>query len=397
MRIAIVGNFGLTGKQTMAVRALPLAEALSARGHEVCVALPVRRASDEGGPQQRNGVRLRYAGRGPRLPGLGYLWQLLLLSSFCWRWRPKVVYGFKPIAHSGAVLSLFWVLRRLGLFHGTLLLDTDDWEGKGGWNDKQPFPRWLKWVIAHQERWCLRHADLVTVASRALVQRVREAGARETVYLPNAPSASSPGLLPSTDPDLRSRLRLSDRPVVLLYTRFIEFGLGRLLDVFEGVLRLAGDATLLVVGEGLSGEEAQLQRLASERGIGDKVKLVGWVSLEELPNHFHAADVALYPLDDTLLNRTKCPVKLLDLLVAGVPVVADGVGQAKEYVVDGHTGVLVAPGDARAMAEAAAALLGDPPRRAAMGEAARLDARKRWSWANWAIEIEEALLRTHHS
>jgi len=31
--------------------------------------------------------------------------------------------------------------------------------------------------------------------------------------------------------------------------------------------------------------------------------------------------VALYPFDDNLINRTKCPVKLTDLLYAGIPVV----------------------------------------------------------------------------
>ena len=44
----------------------------------------------------------------------------------------------------------------------------------------------------------------------------------------------------------------------------------------------------------------------------------GWVSSQDLPGYFAAADVAIYPLDDTLLNRAKCPVKLTDLLLAGL-------------------------------------------------------------------------------
>lgn len=391
MRIALVGNFGLTGKQTMAVRALPLAEALAARGHSVLLALPIRRAGDQNAPPAVGGVRLCLAGRGPRIPGLAHLWQVILLSWFCWRWRPAAIYCFKPIAHSGTVLALFWAMRRLGLFRGILALDADDWEGDGGWNELQPFPGWLKRLISWQEKWALHHADLVTVASRALVELAERAGARRVVYLPNAVADSSPGLADPADPGLRERLGLEGRPVVLLYTRFFEFGLDRLLDSFQGILRGVGDAVLLVVGSGLHGEEADFLRLARSRGVADRVVPVGWVPAEELPDYFHAADVALYPLDDTLLNRAKCPVKLLDLLAAGVPVVADRVGQAAEYVVDGQNGVLVDPGDARAMADAAVSLLRDPARREAMVRSARLDARARWSWELWAPRVEKAL------
>ncbi|MHB0870978.1 MAG: glycosyltransferase [Chloroflexota bacterium] len=407
MRIAIVGNFGLTGKQTMAMRALPLAEALAARGHAVCLALPIRQHGDEGGPRERNGVRIDYAGRGPRLPLLTQLWQLLWLAHHCWHFHPDALYCFKPIAYSGATLSLFWLLRRLGLFRGTLLLDTDDWEGYGGWNEKQPWPRWLKGLIARQELWSLRHAEAVTVASRALEKMAAQAGARRVVYLPNAVSPGSPALLDLDDHSAAGEalavaiasplpLPLAARAhhggaVVLAYTRFVEFHPGRLLDSFAGILDQVDDALLLVVGQGLEGEERDLERLAAERGIVERVVLAGWVSPERLPGYLRAADLALYLMDDTVLNRTKCPMKLVELLAAGVPVVADRVGQANEYVEDGRTGVLVPPGDSRAMAAAAAALLRDPARRRALADAARAETHARWNWSVWAPEVERAL------
>jgi glycosyltransferase involved in cell wall biosynthesis len=74
-----------------------------------------------------------------------------------------------------------------------------------------------------------------------------------------------------------------------------------------------------------------------------------------------------------------------------VPVVADGVGQAAEYVIDGRTGVLVPPCDVRAMAVAAAELLEDPDRRRVLGEAARADVRARWTWEMWSPVVVRAL------
>lgn len=405
MRVAIVGNFGLAGKQTMAVRALPIAEALVERGHAVQMALPIRCREDRDGPSELEGVRVRYADPGLGVDGLSNLWQLFQLFRYCWDWRPEALYCFKPIAYSGAVLAIFWWLRRLRLYRGSIALDTDDWEGKGGWSDRFSIPGWLKGLIARHESWCLRNADVVTVASRGLLELVESAAPARGIYLPNAISASSPGLLPPTGNNLHAILAPGqgdddrrqealpgrDRVVVLLYTRFVEFRVERVLDVLEQILAKRDDVILLVVGQGLEGEDQELKQAAVARGLGENLCLAGWVPAPELPDYFAAADVAIYPLDDTLLNRSKCPMKILDLLAAGVPVVADRVGQACEYVIAGHTGLLVDPGSPQAMAGAVLSLLDDPSRRQALGENARADVQTRWSWAKWAPVVEEAL------
>ncbi|MGI5835945.1 MAG: glycosyltransferase family 4 protein [Chloroflexota bacterium] len=424
MRIAIVGNFGLGGKQTMAVRALPIAQALVKRGHAVQMALPVRCREDRDGHREIEGVQIRLADPKLRVGGLSHLWQLMQLARYCWEWRPEALYCFKPIAYSGAILALFRGLRRLRLYHGLIALDTDDWEGKGGWSERFSIPRWLKGFIAAQESWCLRHADVVTVASLELAELIKSTGRAETIYLPNAISASSPGLLASTGKNLHSILAdeqtspgsasgpftltgdgqaspgsaggslapLGDRrPIVLLYTRFVEFGVKRVLDVLEQILARRGDALLLVVGRGLEGEDEELRKAAADRGIDQSLHLAGWVPSRELPDYFAAADVAIYPMDDTLLNRSKCPMKMLDLLAAGVPVVADSVGQACEYISDGRTGVLVNPDSPQMMAEAVVSLLEDRSLRQVLSENARKDVQARWSWDRWAPVVENAL------
>ena len=49
-----------------------------------------------------------------------------------------------------------------------IILDEDDWEGAGGWNDLEPYSWSQKKFFARQEKWGLTHADSVTVASRGL-------------------------------------------------------------------------------------------------------------------------------------------------------------------------------------------------------------------------------------
>lgn len=392
MRIAVVGNFGLAGNQTMAARAVPLAELLAAR-HEVLVVLPERRAGDLEAAAEPRAVPVKLVRAWPSLRIPCYLLQAASMTWHCLRWQPTLLYCYKPIAHSWAVLLAFWLLRRVRLFKGTLALDTDDWEGYGGWNARQPFPGWVKRLVAWQERWSLRHADLVTAASRELSQMAEKLGAREVHYVPNALPVRE--VVSSGEPadELRRRLGLSGRRVVLAYTRFVEFGVERLLNVFERVARAIPEASLLVVGTGLRAEEERLEALSVERGLRGRLVLAGWVTPEDLPGYFRIAELALYLMDDTLLNRTKCPVKLLELLAAGIPVVADGVGEARTYLRDGETGVLVSPGDADGMARAASELLADATARERIGNRAREEARTRRTWDALAPELESALIR----
>ena len=68
-----------------------------------------------------------------------------------------------------------------------LVVDSDDWEGWGGWNDLLPYPASAKRLFAWQERDLPRRADAVTVASRTLQTQVWGSGVppEEVFYLPN--------------------------------------------------------------------------------------------------------------------------------------------------------------------------------------------------------------------
>jgi starch synthase len=71
-------------------------------------------------------------------------------------------------------------------------------------------------------------------------------------------------------------------------------------------------------------------------------------------------------------------------MLAAKPVVATQVSSAPEIVADGETGLLVPPEDAGALAEAILALLDDPARATAMGEAGLARARSEFSVARMA-------------
>ena len=422
MRDVLLGPFGLRPKMTMARRALPLARALAARGHAVRVVLPPWDCpQDSGRTWQEGAVQVLNVRLPPRLPLLGHLWLTARLLRAALRFRPHVIHCFKPKAYAGLAAAALWAMQRLHLWPGRLIVDADDWEGWGGWNEIAGTSWAQRHFFAWQEQWGLRHCDAVTVASRWLEQRVTEmrGGSGDVWVVPNGVEQRS-----------RGAGERGGRGAVLLYTRFVEFTPERAVDIWRRVVEFLSrgaegqrgrgaeeqrsrgarenapqhpstsaplhpctSARLWVVGEGLRGEEESLPRLLAEAGLDDTVDIIGWVEPEDLPPLFAAADVAMMPVDDTILNRAKCPARLLDLLAAGVPVVAEAVGEVAEIVEDGVSGLLVDPGQEAAFAAAVVSLLQDADLRRRMGEAAQRRVRTAFAWDRLAETVEAAYLQ----
>jgi len=403
MNIVMIGPFGLQPKGTLSVRALPMAKALVARTHAVTLLIPPwDHPADAGREWEAGGVRVVNVSLPPRLPLLFHLVLTLRLVRRVLALRPDAIHFFKPKAYAGLAHFILWWLRRLRLAGRRLpaavrlIVDEDDWEL--AWNEVETYSPAHRRLFAWQERWGLTHADAVVVASRALMGLVQGLGVPPSriFYVPNGvrPSlADEPdqGLSPEERTKaVRMLWELDDALVVLLYTRFFEFRLRRVVQILRRVVAGEPRAKLLVVGEGLFGEESDLDDKLEAAGLSEYAVFTGWVEMERLPDYFAASDVAIFPFDDTLINRTKCSVKLIDLLAAGLPVVADAVGQNAEYIVDGESGLAVEPEDDTAFAEAVLRLLAEPTLRAKLGAAAARRMRERFSWGKLVEEMEQA-------
>lgn len=373
----MVGPFALSPKGTLSARALPLAVALQGRGHHVRVIYPPWDNPQEQGHRLIDGVEMV----GVRLSPL--LTLPLRLVTAALEFRPHVAHIFKPKGLSG--LAGLIASRRM-----PLVVDMDDWEGRGGWNDRLPYPFWQKVLFAWQERYLPPRAAAITVASRHLATLSWSLGVKPqaTFYLPNGISRSrweQFGSIPKAG--LRQQLNLPPGPLLLLYTRFAEFHPRRPLEVLARIRQINSQVKMLVVGTGLRGEEQTMRKEAAALGLSQAIVEAGWLAPDLLPPYLRAADVALLPMDDDLVNRTKCPAKLVDLMAAGLPIVADAVGEALEYLQG--TGVLVKPGDVEAMATEAVRLLASPDRARRLGSQARKRIQQRYLWEHLAGIAEQ--------
>lgn len=379
MKVVMLAPFGLRPKGTLQARMLPLAQALAPLGYEVTiVAPPLQNPEDAGSRLLLDGVTVVHtalpAAAADTPGGVLTLSRALLRAALAE--RPTLLHLFKPKGYGGlAALALQALRPRL-----PLVVDCDDWEGWGGWNDLAPYPPAAKRLFAWQEQHLPRRAAAVTVASKALQTLVWAMGiAPERVfYLPNGGEQATTA---PTRQAARQELGLGAEPTMLLYTRFWEFALPELLQALVAIRQGCPTARLLVVGKGERGEEAELLRLAERAGLAAMLDYRGWVEPGRVPTYLAAADLLLYPVADTLVNRAKCPAKLLEPMAAGLPVVAGRVGQAAEYLTPGETGLLVPPGDAAAMARGALMLLRNPELRQSLGAAARVRAATHFSWS----------------
>jgi glycosyltransferase involved in cell wall biosynthesis len=424
MDVVMVAPFARYPKGTTRGRVLPLARALAGYGHRVTVLVPPYDHPEESGARYQVGdaqVETLCVEEVPETSWRQAVMQPRLAAALVRRalaLRPDVIHVFKPKAVSGITQLLLWQRRRLlggplGRLLGSgpgsksgntvnsgrplgpaIVLDTDDWEGHGGWNEYERYPEWQKYACDWQERWGLRHADAVTAASKTLQaqawsHRVPPGRVR---YVPNGLSPDDyPGWEDGDGARGRRRMGIGlDEPVLLLYTRFFEFEAEHAWRVLELVRERRAGVRVLVVGSGKYQQERQLAALATQAGQADAVVVAGWQEPEALPDLLLAGDVALFPAEDNLANRAKCSAKVLELLWLCRPVVADAVGQYAEYVQDGVSGLLSAAGSPETMAAAALRLLDDRDLARRLAEAGRRRVLEDLRWDLLARGAEEA-------
>ena len=141
---------------------------------------------------------------------------------------------------------------------------------------------------------------------------------------------------------------------------------------------IAGDAW-----PGAQERTASVLDLARRLGVGERVRLLGF--REDVGTVLGAADLIAVPstAPDPL------PGSAIEAAAAGCAVIASAHGGLPEIITDRKTGRLLTPGDASALAGAAAELLDRPELRRRLGQAARADVRVRFGARRLLSSIEE--------
>jgi glycosyltransferase involved in cell wall biosynthesis len=188
---------------------------------------------------------------------------------------------------------------------------------------------------------------------------------------------------------VRQQLGIGDDPM-LVFVGHISLGddLDLALVALQEVRRHVPAVKLVIVGTGDG--LPRLRALADRLSLQEAVRFAGWIDHQHVPAYLAAADIAVYPYRDTLINRAKCSIKILEYMTVGKAIVTTRVGQNLEYLEHGRSGILTAPGDAGAFAEALLQLLADPEMARRLGRNAARRIRDLFTWSQHIPTIEQA-------
>ena len=181
--------------------------------------------------------------------------------------------------------------------------------------------------------------------------------------------------------DARRQLAIGDDEHIVLFVGRIEPLKGvDILIKAAAMLESDVECSVMIVGGDESSHQqvAQLQELAREGGIEERVAFVGAVDHDKLPLYYSASDLCVVPS-----HYESFGLVAVEAMASGLPVVASRVGGLSGTVRDGETGYLIPWLCPEPFAERIELLLANEPLRRNLGEAAR-EAVARYRWENVA-------------
>ena len=218
-----------------------------------------------------------------------------------------------------------------------------------------------------------RRSERIIVPSHATADDIASAlhVARERIDVVPEGLGTTPGVRVTDVRELRSRLNAGTRPIVLsVSAKLAHKNLRRLIGAFAGIPHER--RPLLVLPGYPTVYEAQLRDHATEMGVSDDVRFLGWVSGEVLEGLYQVATCVLFP---TLAEGFGLPV--LEAMARGVAVGCSDIPVLRE--VGGHAALFFDPCSEMSIAEAMQRLCGDQSLRERLAAAGRARAQS-FSW-----------------
>ena len=234
--------------------------------------------------------------------------------------------------------------------------------------------RWLRFYPFLMQEIVARRVDRIITGSRSSAAAVAR-----TFRLPPERVAV---IYDGVDTDAFRPLRLRKQPNSLLYVGNSDDrnkGARYLLEALA-LLKDRRDCHLTVVDRP---EASLVPTLAGELGLGGRVTLTGRISREELVRLYNQTQLLVSP---SLYEGFGLPAA--EAMACGRPVVATWAGAFPEVIEEGVSGLLVPPGDARALADAIERVLADARLRRRLGQAGRQRIAERFSWRETAAQTQ---------
>ena len=202
--------------------------------------------------------------------------------------------------------------------------------------------RFLKRVAKAYQNWFYRQCDMIIVPARSAAKYL-EVKDRPIVVVSNGIDLARYGI--AGREEFRRKYGIAAGGPVILHGGRLSFEkrIDGVIKAMPEVLKNVPDARLLIVGKGPA--QKSLENLVGQLGLEKSVIFTGYISDEDFPKAFAAADVLAInsPVETQSLI-------VLEAFATGVPVVGADAGAIPDAVVPGKNGFLFATDDIAAMA-----------------------------------------------
>ncbi|MBU2894686.1 glycosyltransferase, exosortase A system-associated [Colwellia sp. D2M02] len=210
----------------------------------------------------------------------------------------------------------------------------------------------------------VRHASAVTTICEGLKGDLINRGFPESKFtvIGNAVNIEQFDVITAQDKtnnaDLAETLELTGCDVLGFLGSFYAYeGLDLAIKAMPAILAHNPKARLLLVGGGP--QEQNLKQLVTLLGIEGKVIFTGRVAHSEVGKYYSLVDLLVYPRKPMRLTELVTPLKPLEAMAQGKPVIASDVGGHRELIIDNETGFLFQAGDDEQLSERIIELLDD--------------------------------------
>ncbi|MER7072330.1 glycosyltransferase family 4 protein [Terrabacter sp. NPDC000476] len=256
----------------------------------------------------------------------------------------------------------------------------DTWRSRGG----DPGSDFYRWTRSTETR-CLGLADAVVTLSQGMRDAIVDRGVSPAAVHVVGNAVPDAHL---TDPTDRAAVRaaLDVRPDDVVVGTVSTLNDYEGVDVLVEAGGLLDDARLVVLVVGDGPARGRLARQARElRRAGNRTRFVltGAVPHERSRDHHAAIDVFCVARRRTAVTAVVPPLKPVEAMGLGRPVVASDLPPLRELVT-ADRGLVVPSDDAGALAEALRGLAADPDRRARLGASGRDHVARERTWSTAA-------------
>ncbi len=263
--------------------------------------------------------------------------------------------------------------------------DWDDWEMQI-YNYASP-DKLVGYFLDYFEKTIPRLVNTVSVASKRLRQICRGLGVSNERIFDAPVGADTERIHPDIDAGI-VRQRYNIRYPLVMY-------LGQLHGAQYAELFIKStryllsqniEADFMIVGDGARAPE--LKHLCDTLGLNKKLIFTGGIPHQEVPYYLSACDIAVACFEDNEITRCKSPLKIVEYMAAGKPIVASDVGEVRTMT-DGSA-ILTKAGDVDSLCKGIKELLDKKELRYELAGRARQRAVERYNWSTTAENILRA-------